>query len=291
LYLSSIKNKGEIPIQENIKKTDEMKRYEKETGKLAIWRGSITKGFEKWKKGEKIYEKDKERITILVPEETKNRWQNHIKESNISTISKLVRRSVDFYIEYGSKQNPMTTISKLSHDLKEPLTAIKGYTHLLIENYKDKLEWGILTKLKEVFDQCLILEEKINSTLDQNKNKVFQYDILIVDDDVTTNKVLIDFFKLKGYTCRDIITGTEALEELEKSIPKLLLLDIILPDINGYEICKKIKSNKKLKRIPIFYITAVPSYEVEKRIANTQADGYFLKPFNFEEFEILNNFL
>jgi len=63
-------------ISENLKKTKEMEQYENETGKFAIWRGRITEGFRKWQKGEKIYEKNKERIMILVSEEIKSNWQN-----------------------------------------------------------------------------------------------------------------------------------------------------------------------------------------------------------------------
>ena len=63
-----------------------MIRYEMETGKFAIWRGIITEGFKKWQKGEKIYEKNKERIMLLVSGENKKRWQNFIKTNDISTI-------------------------------------------------------------------------------------------------------------------------------------------------------------------------------------------------------------
>ena len=49
---------------ETIKKTDEMKKYEKITGRYAIWRGIITEGFKKWQRGEKVYQREKERISL-----------------------------------------------------------------------------------------------------------------------------------------------------------------------------------------------------------------------------------
>jgi CheY-like chemotaxis protein len=179
----------------------------------------------------------------------------------------------------------------LSHDLKEPLTAIKGFSHLLIENYKDQLDWDVLTKIKEVFDQSLNLEEVIRGALDDYKSEKKEYDILIVDDDASTNKVLVDFFQLKGYSCKDLISGEQTLEELEIYKPKLILLDILLPDINGYDICKKIKSDARYRDIIIFFITAVPDNEVKPMIRETKVDGYFLKPFNFSEFEKLFEYL
>ena len=67
-------------ISEKITKTKEMKQYEEETGKKAIWRDMITEGFKKWKKGEKIYDKDKERITFYLSPEIKEKWQIFAKK-------------------------------------------------------------------------------------------------------------------------------------------------------------------------------------------------------------------
>jgi len=58
-------------------KTEQMKRYEKETGRYAIWRGVVTKGFRKWQRGEKVYHRDKERISLYVPEDTKSKWLDY----------------------------------------------------------------------------------------------------------------------------------------------------------------------------------------------------------------------
>ena len=234
---------------------------------------------------------EKERITILVSEATKNRWQDFSKKKDYSTLSKLLRESVEFFIDSSFKPDLMETIIKLTHDLKEPLTAIKGFSQLLIENHKDKLEWSTLSKIKEVFDQSLILEEIIKNTLDQYQHGRGQYDILIVDDEPTTNKVLVEYCRSKGYSCFDVTSGNAALKELEEVTPKVILLDILLPDISGYDICKQIKSTEILKNIPIFYITALPDYEVKLKMKKTLANGYFLKPFNFSEFEAITEYL
>ena len=78
---------------------------------------------------------------------------------------------------------------------------------------------------------------------------------------------------------------------LNKSIPKLILLDIFLPDITGYEVCKQIRANDKLKKIPLFYITAVPEGEVSEKVKETGANGYFLKPFDILKFKQLFTYL
>ncbi|MFX1395338.1 MAG: response regulator [Promethearchaeota archaeon] len=268
-----------------------MRKYENETGKKAIWRGRITDSFRKWQKGEKIYEKDKERIMLLVSEDIKSKWQDFVKKSEYSTISKLIRDAVNFFIDLKEKRTSVKTVSQLSHDLKEPLTIIKGYSHLLFENYKEKLDWDIILKIKSIYDQSLTLENKIISNLEDYKNKDIDYDVLIIEDDLFTINLLVDFFEMKGHSCKFVMTGMEALEELQKFIPKLILIDVLLPDIDGYKVCKEIKSNENLKNVPTYYATAVPRSEVLERLEETGADGYFLKPFDFTKFEELFNYL
>ncbi len=278
-------------ISKELKITEEMKKYEEETGKHAIWRGEITESFKKWKKGEKIYEKDKERIAILVSENTKTKWLNFAKNNNYSTISKLIREGVDFYIDLKSKNPFIETISDLSHSLKEPLTSIKGFSQILIEKYKDELSGDVLSRLREILNKSIILENKISTLLESKKPKASQYDILIIEDDTSTITVLADFFEIKGYICKGVVSGSKGLDELKLNTPKLILLDVILPDMTGYEICRMIKSNKNINQIPIYFITAVPGTEVSKNILGTRADGYLLKPFNFPDFEVLDKYL
>lgn len=278
-----------MKISKNIKKTDDMEKYEQETGKKAIWNDEVTEGFKKWLKGEKIYEQDKERITLLVSEDIKNEWQDFMKTQRFSTLSKMIRKAVNHYIKDISNQVSVKTIKKLSHNLKEPLTTIKGYTHLLIENYKDKLEWDVLSKIKDVYDQSIILEKAIDDALGTSKKETI--DILIVDDDILTNRVLNDIFKMKGYSTKTATSGSEALKIIERITPKIILLDIILPEVNGYEICTKIKEQERYKDLIIYFITAVPRAEVEREIKETGANGFFLKPFDFSEFEIIDETL
>ncbi len=272
-------------------KTDDMIKYENETGKFAIWRGTITEGFKKWKKGEKIYEQDKERITILVSEEKKNKWQEFAKQGDFSSISKLIRIAVDSYIDSQFKHKSFRTISKITHGLKEPLTLIKGFSQIILENYKDDLKWDILVKINDIFDQSLILEKRINDISEPSQSDDSDYDILIVDDDISTIKVLANYFDLKGYKSRSINLGAEVLSEIIQNNPKIILLDIILPDMSGYDICKKIKENDSIKSKPVFFISAIPPDEIEKKMVETKANGYFLKPFTFSEFNKLFKYI
>ena len=276
---------------EEIVKTEEMDRFEKETGKQAIWRGTITKDFIKWQKGEKVYTKNKERINILISEDKKNKWQEFIENNNIGTISKLVRRSVDYYIDSIPTVTKINNFSKLAHNLREDLSSIKGFSQILIQEYKDELSWDLLLKIKEIFDKSLNLEKLIKQILDEKEEKMDNYDILIIDDDKSTIYLISEFLKKRGISFKATGLGHEAMYLIQKNTPKLILLDILLPDNDGYEICKSIKSTSKLRNIPIFYITAVPETEVKEKLKITGADGYFLKPFDMSKFNIVLNYL
>ena len=279
------------------KKTEDMERYERETGKYAIWRGLVTEGYKKWAKGEKIYDRDKERISLYVSDNTKNNWQDFIKKNNYRTISKLIRDSVQTFIkekndfETGVKQSNLRSISNISHALKEPLTTIKGYAQLLIENHKDKLSQNVLNTIKNIFEQSVLLENKIINFLDDIKTHTTHYDILLIEDNLATMRLINSYFESKGYLCKGVVSGLKGIEELKNSRPGIILLDIILPDISGYEICKLIKSDNEYKDIPVFFLTAIAGSEVEKHLAETGADGYILKPFNLSDFDKVFNLI
>lgn len=277
-------------------KTKDMKRYEDETGKYAVWRGVVTEGYKKWKEGEKVYDRDKERISLYISEDAKKIWQEFIQNHNYTTISKLIRDSVNYFIDKKTSISDSElldlddqTISSISHALKEPLTTIKGFSQLLLENYKDELNDDVLNTIKNIFDQSMLLESRIVEYLERIKGEGVKYDVLLIEDDIPTIRLITSFFEGKNLICKGAVSGKKGLVELIINVPKLILLDIILPDISGYELCKRIKSDEKFKSIPLYYLTAIPGTEVEKNIEETGADGYILKPFDLSDFEPILN--
>jgi len=110
-------------------------------------------------------------------------------------------------------------------------------------------------------------------------NEISKYDLLLIGEDSST------------VLCKGVISGSKGLEELGRTSPKVILLDIILPDLSGYDICRTIKSNNKLKKIKVFFLIPDSGSEVRKHLNETKADGYVLKPFNFSDFEIIFDIL
>lgn len=277
-----------------------MKQYEEDTTKYAIWRGAVTTGFINWLRGEKIYDREKERISLYVSDKTKEEWSDFIKthKDKYNTISKLIRESVNYFIKKKSSlvnddlnKLDNKTLTNISHALKEPLTSIKGFSQLLIENYKEEMEDNVFNTIKNIFNQSLLLEKKIISILDNIETETTQYDILLIEDDLATIRLLTSYFESKGFTCKGVVSGSKGLDEIKNNPPKLVLLDIILPDYSGYDICKQIKSNKDLRNLAVYLLTAIPGSEVKKNLEESNADGYILKPFDFSDFEVIFQYL
>ncbi|MFX0024115.1 MAG: response regulator [Candidatus Hermodarchaeota archaeon] len=288
-----------------IEKTEDMKKYELETGKNAIWNNEITKGFKKWQKGETLYDIDKERVALYVPKDMKERWVSYVNNSNYTTLSRLVKEALEFYIQYKSspyseiESENVNLLSRLSHDLKERLTSIMAYLQLLIEGKEYSLDYNVVTALKNIYSQCLSFEEFIKFNFESIKleretimdKSTAKYDILIIEDNIETLNFLTRYFKRLGYSCEEARSGRKGLDKIKESKPSLILLDIILPDINGYEIAKSVRSNIENKDVKIIFLTAVPNSEVMKKMEDLGVDGLISKPFNLKDFDIIQKIL
>ncbi len=110
------------------------------------------------------------------------------------------------------------------------------------------------------------------------------YDILIIDDSKFIIKLLTEIITLRGYTCKAVGNFPNAMKELNSAKPKLIFLDVNMPDLNGYKFCKMIKSEEKFNNILVYYLTGVPLAEISVKTLETKADGFITKPFNLLDF-------
>lgn len=107
--------------------------------------------------------------------------------------------------------------------------------------------------------------------------------ILIVDDDTTNLQIIGSFLYNKNYKIILAKSGNDALRSVEKNHPDLILLDIMMPGMNGYEVCKKLKANNQTKDIPIMFLTAKTETKDIIKGFNTGGVDYITKPFIKEE--------
>lgn len=108
-------------------------------------------------------------------------------------------------------------------------------------------------------------------------------DILIVDDVPANLKVLGDILKGEGYRVRPVPNGTMALQVAEKEKPDLIFLDIMMPDIDGFEVCRRLKENKKLRDIPVIFISALNDTKDIVKALKCGGVDFISKPFHAEE--------
>ncbi len=103
--------------------------------------------------------------------------------------------------------------------------------------------------------------------------------VLIVEDEESLLKLETILLTVKGYEVSGASTGKDALEKLAGETFDLILLDIMLPDIDGFEICRRIKEHPRHAQIPVVMLTAKKSTEDQERGATSGADAYLTKPF------------
>ncbi len=103
--------------------------------------------------------------------------------------------------------------------------------------------------------------------------------ILIVEDEESLLKLESILLISKGFEVKGVSNGRAALESVAEEIPDLILLDIMLPEIDGFEVCRRIKSEPSTRNIPVIMLTAKKSREDMVRGEKVGADWYITKPF------------
>ena len=103
--------------------------------------------------------------------------------------------------------------------------------------------------------------------------------ILIVDDDLDLVEMLRLVLTESGYATSVAFTGTEALKKARRTPPDLVLLDLILPDLNGFNVCTALRMDPAMATIPIIMMTAMPGEIPRFAGIETGADAYLNKPF------------
>ena len=203
--------------------------------------------------------------------------------------------------------------SELRHNLRTPLNAIIGYSEILIEDLEDDLTEESLKDLESIIDLSRETETAIENFVDYIRGEAIKTssgdsqlesaeslfkslgdinysleldeslegaDILIVDDNKTNCEVLERRLTMQGLHCRTAYDGTTAIMEVEEKLPDLILLDVILPDINGLELLKKFRSEHTSENLPIIMVSAFNDVDGIAKCIQLGAQDYLPKPLN-----------
>lgn len=102
--------------------------------------------------------------------------------------------------------------------------------------------------------------------------------IMVVDDDEMVLMALDELLKPEGYEVQTVSSGTEALQKLDQGGYDLLMLDVIMPEMDGYELCKRIRQKEKYKETPVVFLTAKSRDEDRAKGLEAGANLYLSKP-------------
>ena len=110
-----------------------------------------------------------------------------------------------------------------------------------------------------------------------------QANILIVDDTPENLRLLSNMLAAAGYKIRAVTSGARALTAIAASLPDLVLLDIMMPEMNGYQVCQRLKDNEQTRDIPIIFLSALDETEDKLRAFSVGGVDYVTKPFQLPE--------
>lgn len=137
-------------------------------------------------------------------------------------------------------------------------------------------EWKEANKIEELVP---LFEGRKKKIVPPEKRKK---KILVIEDDESLREILSDVLEAKGYS---VVTSKDGLEGLRKAyveLPDLVILDIMLPELSGLEVCKRLKKDTQMKNIPIIYLTAKDQVTDKLLGLESGAEIYLTKPFDVD---------
>lgn len=110
--------------------------------------------------------------------------------------------------------------------------------------------------------------------------------LLVVEDDIDIGNMLKIYFSGLDFDVDVAMRGSEALEKTKQVLPHLIVLDIMLPDIDGYEVCRNLRTNMRTSHIPVIFLTQKDERSDKLQGLELGADDYITKPFDIEELKL-----
>ncbi|HSD51853.1 MAG TPA: response regulator, partial [Candidatus Methylomirabilis sp.] len=107
--------------------------------------------------------------------------------------------------------------------------------------------------------------------------------ILIVDDEPENLELLEAVLTPIGHSIRKARGGREALKAVEEELPEIILLDLMMPGVSGFDVCEMLRASERTARIPIIIVTALDQALVKERVLGLGADDYLTKPIQADE--------
>ncbi len=174
-----------------------------------------------------------------------------------------------------------------NHELRNLLNVVKGFAELCQERQPEVSEYHASSALAATVELAVELGEQpqtlpdseaelsVEATSSQRHGK-----ILVVEDNAENRQLLTRVLRAQGHTVFAAETAAEAFEHLQRADIELILLDLILPDMNGFEILQQLKSNAELRAISVIMVSGQQEFDEAIRCIQAGAEDYLLKPVN-----------
>ncbi len=240
------------------------------------------------------FTKEDGRILVSV-EKNKDRLYVTVEDTGIGIPSSVLPNIFNrFYqVDNGLNKNSEGTgiglsltkeLIEMHRGQIEVQSQINEGTKFIFWIYTDDFVYRIDEIIEEDQDYQLLLPEERKQVKEQNKN-LFQEDkpIILLVEDNTDMRELITSLLNNNYFVHEATNGKEGIEKAFEIIPDLIISDVMMPEMDGYEFCKKIKTSEITNHIPVILLTAKATLENKLEGLETGADDYLVKPFNRDE--------
>ena len=238
-----------------------------------------------------------------------NKLKNLSKKFDLDSTKKFISDSIDLCIDTNILNDSeilkyyKTQMNSSINFCEEALNNFKNFQNILKKDLpEDKLKFLIKSSeavLSYLMDSLQAQKEHVE-VLESYLNvktpiiiKSSKYKVLIVDNDKNVQKLVTSYFKDKNFSTRSAMSSFEALLLLRHSKPEIILLDIALSDINGIDLCKRLRSNRNYRDVKIYFLTAHSDgfKEINDLLEQKVADGLIKKPFGKNDFNFLFKYL
>lgn len=258
--------------------------------------------------------------TILVIAEQEGNYKSFIPDLNktLSASKQLLNLITHLFSQDSTAVGQVETeafTSTIRHDLRTPINAIIGYSEMLLEDIEESDEYPTRSHLEKILATARRLLTLINDLTHLHKPDVTQKkteiepeasatlmdevvrtmhtvesnavdlttqdaSLLVVDDKDSNRDLLSRRLEKQGFKVDVAENGLQALQKIRKNNYDLVLLDIIMPEMNGYQVLAEMKMDDKLRHIPVIMISALDEIDSVVRCIEMGAEDYLQKPFN-----------
>jgi adenylate cyclase len=200
----------------------------------------------------------------------------------------------------GLSKDSQTELSRLRHDLRNAIGLIDGYSDMLLEDCDDeeaceyirqilhqsRLFQGRLEQFtlgdddKSASDPIAAIFKSFKRGIIRDDREHMAASILVVDDNDSTRDLLAHQLQRQNFMVIEAASGERCLEIMRSVEPDLVLLDLVMPDMNGYEVLQVIRNDEALRRIPVVVVSGMQDEEGAVRCIDAGASDYLLKPVN-----------